>query len=189
MSRIADVHTAVLPAATGEFAANATRRSGHGVEEVAGRIPQNVLAGLDKAASVRHAERPQLPGPVTRAFPGWGFGWTISNPSKVADLDQAESMAQDAFAKFTNPNANFVDKLRAEEEMDAASQLRQSIEPFLTPKQQQALDQIENLEKNAMQLAHNNSGFLGPALQVIGKGDMLVAAAGQQSLESWILSQ
>ncbi len=163
---------------------------------VAGRIPDEVLAGINKAAQQQDQLDPQVASLNSVAVP-WlnqrrmeGVVVTTikaAEQSEVAQLDKAEALAQDAFQRATNPNANFVDRLQALDELKQAAQIRDQVKPGLDPLQQEALDHINQEEQNALEMAtvpNVSSQQIDAA-----KAKMSTAAEESKSLDSWILSQ
>jgi hypothetical protein len=115
---------------------------------------------------------------------------TSQTPSQkdVAQLDRAEALARDAFKRVMNPNANFVDKLEAQEEMREADKIRKQVEKHLDPLQRQAVEHINDEEKDAVKRAGNAPDNLGGLVQRAYAGkEMQEAGKESTSLDNWIL--
>ena len=87
-----------------------------------GTIPQHVLSGMHKAGvAFQPYERSSID--AAGVFAAGLNAQRVSSrkptgkSSDVAQLDKAEALAQDAFRRVSDPNANFADKLRAQEEI------------------------------------------------------------------------
>ena len=107
----------------------------------------------------------------------------------VAQLDRAEALAQDAFRKvspFNNGTAQ--DKFLAQSELLQAQIIRKQVEKDLTPSQQQALEQINNEERQAVTdaTAPGNS-FPGNIRGGFAVAKMVDAANRSKALDNSIL--
>src|SRR5215471_2886524 len=108
----------------------------------------------------------------------------------VSLLDQAEALAQDAFRRVSpfNSNASPADKLKAQQEMQQAEQIRNQVEPDLDPAQRQALEQIKSEEKQAFTDATSvGGGFLGDIHRGFAPTKMIDGANRSKALDNSIL--
>src|SRR5262249_2284688 len=96
---------------------------------------------------------------------------------------KAENLMEDALARMTKPNANEVDRLRAEEEIDEAVQIRNSVLPQLSEYQQKALTGLNLAEKDGILRA----AF--PPTAATGKWEFELGKQENQSLIDWIQSE
>lgn len=81
--------------------------------------------------------------------------------------------------------------LGAQEEMEKAAKIRQSVEKDLTPLQKQALDHINQEEQDVFKadIAADGSGLYDAIVHWLADADsMKTAATEEKSLDSWILS-
>jgi hypothetical protein len=94
---------------------------------------------------------------------------------------------EDAYRRMSDPNANYVDKLRAEEEMGEAVQIRNSVLPSLSEDQQKALREINSTEQAGILDAGNaDFGQTGAEAHARGREEFQRGMQENQSLINWI---
>jgi len=136
-----------------------------------GRIPNHVLDGYAQAGNQFTS----------------GLGGTLKKFGETSQLDKAEHLAEDAYKKSSDPNANFVDKLQAQDEMNQASSIRKQVEKGLDPLQRQGLEHINNEEKDAVKRAGNaGPGLFGLIDRSVAASEMNQGKQESKSLNNWI---
>jgi hypothetical protein len=125
------------------------------------------------------------------AFPGWKRLDGLSDVRIGADrnylvgeLDAADKLAGLAFLCLQEGNV-----ARAQQLMQEATDIRKAVAPNLTPSQQQSLDKIMNLQKDAFEKIQNAGGSIFKIFQKIAAQIELGQAAEEsQKLRNSILS-
>jgi len=127
----------------------------------AGGIPANVLQGYDNVG-LAFQQRNMLNTLTAAVNPNAVLSGVAANEKKqVAELDQAEALAQQAFNKlwdFSDPNR----LQNAQALMQQADQIRTQVAQGLNPQQRHDLYKINSLEWEAFNAtAHPKGGILG----------------------------
>lgn len=170
MSSISEVRTLALPATIGGVESNVTESGGSNVGQVSGGFPQNVLQALQNASHSGSAQSVIQPG------------FVLSDQSAKQLLNRAENLAQDAFAKASNPGATNADKLIAQEEMQEANGLRATASRGRPQYMQQQISEISNLEQNA--LSRVSRPGANSQDRLLGQFEMQLGALGTHWVDS-----
>jgi hypothetical protein len=114
----------------------------------------------------------------------------------VDQLTKAETLMESAYRRMSNPNRNYVDALRAREEMGQALQIRKSVMPDLSELQQKALSAVSDKEQQGIEdaawatfdLNFSVSAQKGAEELEAARKEFQVGVQENQSLINWILS-
>ena len=105
-----------------------------------GRIPENVLHGLEKAMQMFGA--PRAAGQFNK-------------------LQDAEELVKHAFSRIQGPHVSPANRLLAQTEMERASQIRQSVARQIGGSQGMELLSADAFQQFGFELASNSHSFVG----------------------------
>jgi hypothetical protein len=156
MSAITGVPATGLPGATISVDTDTCHQATN-VPTQLGAIPQHVLQALENAGQSFCAQQPGL-GAISPGF--------VPRDSQTdrKGLEEAESLAEQAFARASSPGATLQDKFMAQQEMQQANDLRNTIAARLSPELQQQISQIGDQEQQAVNRVSNPNASMADKL-------------------------